>query len=76
MFLVNHGLKSSKLQKNDEENEYLRIRSQPGIHDGEAAAIAISVIRGLPLIIDDKKGKEKAKSHQIQTSSWEDFLRR
>ncbi|HEX7344400.1 MAG TPA: hypothetical protein VF398_09050 [bacterium] len=29
----------------DEEEEYLRIRSQPGIHDAEAAAIAMAVFR-------------------------------
>jgi predicted nucleic acid-binding protein len=57
-----------------EEEEYLRVRSQVGIDDGEAAAIAISTNRRLPLVIDDKKGKTKAENHGVKTLSWQDFL--
>lgn len=62
--------------KNNEEEEYLRLRSQVGIDDGEAAAIAIAFKRNLPLVIDDKKGKTKAENHGIETLSWKDFLRK
>jgi predicted nucleic acid-binding protein len=58
-----------------EEREYLRVRSQVGIDDGEAAAIAISSNRRLPLVIDDKKGQTKAGNHGIKTLSWQDFLK-
>ncbi len=61
--------------QNNEEEEYLRVRSQVGIDDGEAAAIAIAIKRRLPLVIDDKKGKEKAKNHDIQTFAWQDFVK-
>lgn len=57
-----------------EEEEYLRVRSQVGIDDGEAAAIAIATKRNLPLVIDDRKGKNKAENHGIQTLGWSDFL--
>lgn len=60
--------------ENNEEDEYLRVRSQVGIDDGEAAAIAMAIRRRLPLVVDDKKGKEKAKNHGIQTLSWQDFV--
>lgn len=60
--------------QNSEEEEYLRVRSQAGIHDGEAAAIAIASKRNLTLVIDDNKGKTKAENHKIQTLSWNDFL--
>ena len=58
-----------------EADEYLRVRSQVGIDDGEAAAIAISSSRRLPLVIDDKKGKTKAENRGIKTLSWRDFLK-
>lgn len=58
-----------------EEEEYLRVRSQIGIDNGEAAAIAISTNRRLPLVIDDKKGKTKAENHGVKTLSWQDFLK-
>jgi predicted nucleic acid-binding protein len=58
-----------------EEEEYLRVRSQVGIDDGEAAAIAVSSNRRLPLVIDDKKGKTKAENHGIKTLSWQDFIK-
>ena len=60
--------------QNNEEEEYLRTRSQVGIDDGEAAAIAIASKRNLSLFIDDKKGKAKAENHGIQTLGWTDFL--
>ncbi|MEK6689694.1 MAG: hypothetical protein AABY78_00150 [Nitrospirota bacterium] len=59
----------------NEEEEYLRVRSQVGIDDGEAAAIAIAFKRKLPLVIEDKKGKAKAENHGIQTFDWKYFLR-
>ena len=60
--------------KNSEEVEYLRIRRQPGIGDGEAAAIAVAVKRQLPLVIDDIKGRQKAENHGVKTLSWRDFI--
>ena len=60
--------------QNSEEDEYLIIRRQIGIGDGEAAAITIAVQRDLPLVIDDIKGREKAKNHKIKTMSWQDFV--
>lgn len=63
----------TQFQKN-EEDEYLRVRSQIGIDDGEAAAIAMAVKRRLPLVIDDKKGREKAEHHGVQTYTWQDFV--
>ena len=59
----------------NEEYEYLRIRGQKDIHDGEATVIAIAVSRRLPIVIDDVAGRNKAKNHQIRTLSWEDFIR-
>ena len=60
--------------QNNEEDEYLRVRSQVGIGDGEAAAIAVALKRNLPLVIDDRRGKDKAVNHGIQTLSWLDFM--
>lgn len=58
----------------NEEEAYLRIRSQLGIDDGEAAAIAVALKRKLPLVIDDIKGKTKSENHGIRTLSWQDFI--
>ena len=58
----------------NEEIEYLKIRSQTGIHDGEAAAIAIASNRQLPLIIDDNRGIQKAANHNVNIFSSNDFL--
>jgi len=52
--------------QNNEEEEYLRIRRQAGIHVGEAAAIAIALKRNLPLVTDDKRGKAKAEELGIK----------
>ena len=60
--------------KNSEEEEYLKVRSQIGIGDGEAAAIAIAFKRNLPLVIDDNKARKKAQNHNIKTLNWQDFL--
>ena len=60
--------------ENDEEEEYLRVRSQVGIDDGEAAAIAMAIKRRLTLIIDDKKAKQKAEKHGVPTHTWQDFV--
>jgi len=61
--------------KNDEEQEYLRVRSQIGIDDGEAAAIAMAIKRRIRLVIDDKKGIDKARYHRVETLSWQDFIK-
>ena len=60
----------------EEENLYLEIRGQPGIHDGEAAAITLSINRQLPLVIDEsaKRGRGKAENHHIHCLSSEDFI--
>jgi len=60
--------------QNNEEQEYLRVRSQRGIHDADAAAVAIALKRRLTLAIDDKRAREKAGSHGIETLSWQDFI--
>lgn len=60
--------------QNNEEQEYLRVRSQRGIHDADAAAIAIALKRRLTLVIDDKRAREKAGSHGIPTLSWQEFI--
>jgi predicted nucleic acid-binding protein len=41
-----------------EEEQYLQIRGQSGIHDGEAAAMTVALSRQLPLVIEDKKGRK------------------
>lgn len=61
--------------QNAEEKEYLRIRKQEGIHDADAAAIAMAINRKLPLVIEDKKAKAKAKNHGVETLTWQDFIR-
>ncbi len=58
----------------EEEDLYLEVRAQPGIDDGEAAAIALAQSRKLPLVIEDKKGKSKAQNHGIRCLSSEEFL--
>lgn len=60
--------------RSNEEDEYLRVRGQAGIGDGEAAAITIAFKRNLPLVIDDNRGREKAKNHGIKTLSWKDLI--
>lgn len=57
-----------------EEDEYLRIRSQTGIHDADAAAIAIALKRRLQLVIDDKKAKQKADKHGVKTITSDQFV--
>lgn len=61
--------------KNNEEEEYLRLRRQHGIHDADAAAIAMAKRRQLTLVIDDKKAKEKAENHGVETLTWQDFVK-
>jgi predicted nucleic acid-binding protein len=63
--------------QNNEEDEYLRIRSQAGIHDGEASAMAIALKRKHTLVIDEKdtKATGKAKNHGINTMNWKEFLK-
>lgn len=60
--------------QNNEEEEYLRVMSQFGIGEGEAAAIAMAIKRDLPVVTDDKKAKDTAKNYGIQTLSWQDFV--
>ena len=64
--------------QNNEEEEYLRILRQLGIHEGEASVIAIASKRKLPLVIDEKETKAtgKARNHGVSTLSWEEFLKR
>lgn len=59
-----------------EEEPYLRVRSQPGIHDAEAAAIALALSQKLPLVIDEseRKARGKAKNHGIRCLSSQDFI--
>ena len=63
--------------QNNEEEEYLRILLQPGIDEGEASVIAIASKRHLPLVIDerDTKATGKAKNHDVNTLSWQQFLK-
>jgi predicted nucleic acid-binding protein len=62
--------------QNNEEEEYLLILAQEGIHEGEASVIAIALKRHLPLVIEqgDKKAAAKAKNHGVNTLSWQQFL--
>ena len=60
-----------------EENRYLEIRGQPGIHNAEAAAITVALSRGLPLVIDEsqKRARGKAENHGIRCLGWGDFIK-
>ena len=57
-----------------EEELYLQIRGQAGIHDGEAAAITLALSRGILLVIEDKRGRTKAENHNIRCLTWQEFL--
>jgi len=61
--------------RNDEGEEFLKILRQPEIDDGEAAAIAIALKRGLPLVIDERNTRAtgKARNHGIKVLKSEDF---
>lgn len=61
----------------EEETLYLEIRRQPGIDDGEAAAISLALNRQLPLVIDEsaKRGRGKAENHNIHCLSSQDFIK-
>ena len=63
--------------QNDEGEEYLIVLRQPGIDEGEASVIAIASKRQLPLVIDerDTKATGKAKNHNVNTLSWQEFLK-
>jgi predicted nucleic acid-binding protein len=63
----------SSFQPNEEE-EYLRIRSQIGIDDGEASAIALALNRNLPLVIEDIRGRTKAQNHKVECLHWQEFF--
>lgn len=62
--------------QNNEEEEYLRILRQFGIHEGEASVIAIASKRKRPLVIDERETKAtgKARNHGVRTLSWQEFL--
>lgn len=68
---------SSPLQDTAEEEQYLRIRSQDGIDDAEAAAMAIALNRQMPLVIDERETKAtgKARNHGIKVLSSGDFVK-
>lgn len=59
-----------------EEERYLEIRRQVGIHDGEAAAMALALSRRLPLVVDEsaKRAKGKAENHDIPCLTSQEFL--
>jgi len=57
-----------------EESAYLQIRAQVGVHDGEAAAIAVASVRKMPLVIEDKRGRTKAASHGVGCLTWNEFI--
>ena len=61
----------------NEERFFYEIRKQQGIHDGEAAAMAVCLGRKLPLVIDESQVRAtgKAKNHGIRTMSSKDFLK-
>ena len=63
--------------QNNEGDEYLLVLRQPGIDEGEASVIAIAAKRHLPLVIDerDTKATGKAKNHDVNTLSWQEFLK-
>ena len=73
-FLVRFPDVVTGFKDNKEAEEYLRILAQPGIHKGEAAAIAMAVTRRLRLVVDDNRPREKANSHGVQTLSWKEFV--
>lgn len=61
-----------------EEHEYLRVRRQPGIHDGEASAIAVALSRKKSLVIDEKETRAtgKAREHGIEALTSQEFVKR
>jgi len=74
-FVLNNPEVVTSLRE-EEETEYLRIANQPGIHSAEAQAMAIALMRKLPIVIDEKetKARGKAKNHGIKTLSGKEFL--
>lgn len=59
----------------EEEEQYLQVRHQPEIHDGEASAIALALCRQAHyLVIDDKKGRAKAENHDLSCLSYQEFI--
>jgi len=60
----------------NEEQDYLKIASIPGIDPGEAAAMAIALNRNLPLVIDERNTKATGKARElgIETLSYRKFL--
>ena len=58
-----------------EEEEYLQMLKQPGIGEGEAAALALATSRGsLPIVIEDRRGRHKAENHNLRLLYWQDFV--
>ena len=74
-FINNHPSMVTMLTSAEEE-QYLQIRGQSGIHDGEAAAITLALSRGLPLVIDEsqKRGRGKAENHDIRCLTSQGFI--
>ena len=72
-FVLNYPGTVIPFQSN-EEIEYLTIRSQSGIHNGEAAAITLALSRQLPLVIDDPRAKAKAVNHNVKVFGSNEFL--
>ncbi|MGQ9628150.1 MAG: hypothetical protein ACUVV0_14760 [Anaerolineae bacterium] len=58
-----------------EEELYLRILKQLGIHEGEAAVITVALSRWrLPIVIEDRRARTKAENHGLRCLSWQDFV--
>lgn len=55
--------------------EFLR-QTQPKIHDGEAAALAIALHRGCTLVADDGPTMEKARQHGVECIDTRELLGR
>ena len=59
----------------DEGSTYLKLLAQtePSIHDGEAAALAICLHRGGTLVTDDRAAARKAREHEVRCIDAEQF---
>lgn len=56
-----------------EDRRYLELLKEPGIHKGEAAAIAVAEVRHLPLVIDDGSARRTARRLGIRCLRWKEF---
>jgi len=57
-----------------EEETFLELLREPDIDEGEAAAIAVAVRRGYPLIIDDGRARKRAVRLGVKCLGWRDFV--